>query len=95
MRTGAKQATERREWVLFGEVKVCHRWILVSWAIPVWQRSWDTGGMFQVEIYAPVRRAVRIEGRSQRAVAGSWDVARDNTQDTRVRGAARLSSNQI
>ena len=32
---------------------------------------WDTGGMYRVEIYGRVRRAVLVEGRSQRAVAGA------------------------
>jgi transposase len=30
---------------------------------------WDTGGMYTVEVYARVRRAVLMEGQSRRAVA--------------------------
>ena len=37
---------------------------------------WDTGGMFTVELYARVRRAVLVEGRSQRAVAREFGLAR-------------------
>jgi hypothetical protein len=31
--------------------------------------SWDTGGMYTVDIYARVRRAVLVEGKSRCAVA--------------------------
>src|SRR5450756_748319 len=40
------------------------------------QRSWDTGGMYQVEIYGRIRRAVLVEGRSQRSVAREFGLAR-------------------
>jgi hypothetical protein len=44
-----------------------------------------------VEIYGRVRRAVRVEGRSQRAVAREfWAFAGDGTEDAAVRCAARL-----
>ena len=38
--------------------------------------SWNTGGMYQVEIYGRIRRAVLVEGRSQRSVAREFGVAR-------------------
>src|SRR5450759_436587 len=38
--------------------------------------SWDTGGMYQVEIYGRIRRAVLVEGRSQRSVARDFGLAR-------------------
>src|SRR5271157_1217998 len=38
--------------------------------------SWDTGGMYQVEIYGRIRRAVLVEGRSQRSVAREFGLAR-------------------
>ena len=38
---------------------------------------WDTGGMYRVEIYGRVRRAVLVEGRSQRAVAREFGISRD------------------
>ena len=37
---------------------------------------WDTGGMYTVELYARVRRAVHVEGRSQRDVAREFGLAR-------------------
>lgn len=37
---------------------------------------WNTGGMYTVELYARVRRAVRVEGRSQRQVAQEFGLAR-------------------
>ena len=39
-------------------------------------RSWDTGGMYLVEIYGRIRRAVLVEGRSQRSVAREFGLAR-------------------
>src|SRR5208337_4420564 len=39
-------------------------------------RSWDTGGMYQVEIYGRIRRAVLVEGISQRSVAREFGLAR-------------------
>ena len=33
--------------------------------LPSWHGAWKTGGIFQVEIEGHVRRAVRVEGRSQ------------------------------
>jgi ribosomal protein S14 len=42
--------------------------------------SWDTGGMFQVEICGRVRRAVRVEGRSQRAVAKEFGLSRETVR---------------
>ena len=41
---------------------------------------WDTGGMYRVEIYGRVRRAVLVEGRSQRAVAQDFGLARKTVQ---------------
>ena len=38
--------------------------------------SWDTGGMYQVEIYGRIRRAILVEGRSQRSVARDFGLAR-------------------
>jgi hypothetical protein len=47
--------------------------------------------MFKVELYGRVRRAVRVEGRSERAVAlGVWDIAGDGAEDASLRGASRL-----
>jgi len=37
---------------------------------------WNTGGMYTVELYARVRRAVRVEGWSQRQVAREFGLAR-------------------
>ena len=37
---------------------------------------WDTGGMKTVELYARVRRAVLVEGKSRRAVAREFGLAR-------------------
>src|SRR5258708_37810375 len=46
-----------------------------------WQRgSWNTEGMFGVEIYGRVRRAVRVEGRSQRAVAREFGLSRETVR---------------
>ena len=42
--------------------------------------SWDTGGMFRVEIYGRVRRAVLVEGRSQREVARECGISRKTVQ---------------
>src|SRR5271157_4634278 len=42
--------------------------------------SWDTGGMYQVEIYGRIRRAVLVEGRSQRSVAREFGVARETVR---------------
>jgi len=36
--------------------------------------------MFQVEIYGRVRRAVRVEGRSQRAVAREFGLSRETVR---------------
>ena len=36
--------------------------------------------MFEVEIYGRVRRAVRVEGRSQRAVARDFGLSRDTVR---------------
>ena len=42
-----------------------------------WQAyPWDTGGMYTVELYARVRRAALIEGKSQRTVAREFGLAR-------------------
>ena len=38
--------------------------------------GWDTGGMYTLELYARVRRAVHVEGRSQREVAQKFELAR-------------------
>jgi type IV secretory pathway component VirB8 len=40
--------------------------------------------MFQVEIYGRVRRAVRVEGRSQRAVAREFGLSRETASVTYV-----------
>ena len=37
---------------------------------------WDTGGMYDVDLYARVRRAVLVEGKSRRAVAREFGLAR-------------------
>ena len=37
---------------------------------------WNTGGMYTVELYARVRRAVLVEGKSRRAVAREFGLAR-------------------
>jgi transposase len=42
--------------------------------------SWDTGGMFRVEIYGRVRRAELVEGRSQREVAREFGISRKTVQ---------------
>ena len=42
--------------------------------------SWDTGGMYTVELYGRVRRAVLVEGRSRRAVARELGISRKTIQ---------------
>ncbi len=42
--------------------------------------SWDTGGMYTVEIYGRVRRAVLVEGKSERAVAQEFGIARETVR---------------
>jgi len=37
---------------------------------------WDTGGMYKVELYGRVRRAVLVDGQSQRAVAREYGISR-------------------
>ena len=37
---------------------------------------WDTGGMYDVDVYARVRRAVLVDGKSRRAVAQEFGLAR-------------------
>ncbi len=37
--------------------------------------SWDTGGMYTVQIYARVRRAVLVEGKSERVMAQEFGIA--------------------
>jgi transposase len=37
---------------------------------------WDTGGMFKVELYGRIRRAVLVDGLSQRAVAREFGISR-------------------
>jgi len=37
---------------------------------------WDTGGMYDVDVYARVRRAVLVDGKSRRAVAREFGLAR-------------------
>ncbi len=39
--------------------------------------------MFEVEIYGRVRRAVRVEGRSQRAVARDFGLSRETVRKMR------------
>ena len=52
---------------------------------------WDTGGMYTVELYARVRRAVHVDERSQREVAREFGLARKYAQDTEMLGCgARL-----
>ena len=54
---------------------------------------WDTGGMYTVELYARVRRAVHVEGRSQRDVArGVRAGPQDGAEDAGVFGSARVSA---
>src|SRR6267143_6038223 len=38
--------------------------------------SWDTGGMYTVELYARVRRAVQVEGKSERQMARKYGLGR-------------------
>ena len=40
----------------------------------------DTEGMFEVEIYGRVRRAVRVKSKSQRAVAREFGLSRDTVR---------------
>src|ERR1022692_3689312 len=42
--------------------------------------SWNTGGMYKVELYGRVRRAVRVEGKSERAVALEFGLARETVR---------------
>jgi len=42
--------------------------------------SWDTGGMYTVEINGRVRRAVLVEGKSERAVAQEFGIARETVR---------------
>ncbi len=48
--------------------------------------------MFKVELYGRVRRAVLVDGLSQRAVARVWDLAQVGPEDGVVFGAARISA---
>src|SRR6202140_5596574 len=41
---------------------------------------WDTGGMYSVEIYGRVRRAVYVEGMSERQVAREFGLARESVR---------------
>ena len=41
---------------------------------------WDTGGMYSVEIYGRVRRAVYVEGMSERQVAREFGLARETVR---------------
>ena len=41
---------------------------------------WDTGGMFKVELYGRVRRAVLVDGVSQRTVAREFGISRKSVQ---------------
>jgi transposase len=41
---------------------------------------WDTGGMFKVELYGRVRRAVLVDGVSQRAVAWEFGISRKSVR---------------
>ena len=41
---------------------------------------WDTGGMYTVELYARVRRAVQVEGKSEREVAREYGLARETVR---------------
>jgi transposase len=41
---------------------------------------WDTGGMFKVELYGRVRRAVLVDGLSQRAVAREFGISRKSVR---------------
>src|SRR5208283_5720252 len=42
--------------------------------------SWDTGGMYTLELYARVRRAVQVEGKSERQVAREYGLARETVR---------------
>jgi len=48
--------------------------------LPVWQHLWDTGGMYLVDIYGRIRRAVLVDGRSQRAVAREFGISRESVR---------------
>ena len=41
---------------------------------------WDTGGMFKVELYGRVRRAVLVDGVSQRAAAREFGISRKSVR---------------
>ena len=41
---------------------------------------WNTGGMYQVEVYAQVRRSVYVEGLSERAAARRFGIARETVR---------------
>src|SRR2546427_9186605 len=59
------------------------KWTAGSWFHErLWREagSWDTGGMYTVEIYGRVRRAVLVEGKSERAVAQEFGVARETVR---------------
>lgn len=45
-----------------------------------------------MELYGRVRRAVLVDGLSQRAVARVWDLAQVGPEDGVVFGAARISA---
>ena len=70
-----------------GEVKTDRR-RSVSGNGPRRSFSWDTGGMYTVELYARVRRAVQVEGKSERQMALEYALARETV---RVFDSARLS----
>src|SRR2546427_12900047 len=59
------------------------KWTAGSWFHErLWREpgSWDTGGMYTVEIYGRVRRAVLVEGKSERAVAQEFGIARETVR---------------
>ena len=41
---------------------------------------WDTGGMFKVELYGRVRRAVLVDGMSQRTAAREFGISRKSVR---------------
>jgi transposase len=41
---------------------------------------WDTGGMFKVELYGRVRRAVLVDGVSQRTAAREFGISRKSVR---------------
>ena len=55
---------------------VHHRWRVVPQVAALVGDLWDTEGMFKVELNGRVRRAVLIEGLSQRAVAREFGLYR-------------------